>query len=189
MQRISILMLLSLALGSCQQQPETQNQPDTTGVASKNHATITKAISVLHPTEGNNVRGIVTFTKMEGGVMVVADVEGLTPGNHGFHIHEFGDCSAPDATSAGDHYAPEGNPHGAPNDEKRHLGDLGNITAGANGAAHLEWLDKRLDFEGENSILGRALVVHANADDLTSQPSGNAGGRVACGVIGVAQKP
>jgi Cu-Zn family superoxide dismutase len=133
------------------------------------------------------VKGVVTFTKVEGGVKIVADVEGLTPGDHGFHIHEFGDCSSADGTSAGGHFNPHGNPHGGPTAEKRHAGDLGNLTADDAGKAHLEWVDPHMVLEGHGSILGRSVIVHAKADDLTTQPTGNAGARVACGVIGVAK--
>ena len=87
-----------------------------------------KAVAVLSPASGSAVKGTVTFTKVEGGVKVVADLEGLTPGDHGFHIHQFGDCSAPDATSAGGHFNPHGAPHAGPTAEIRHAGDLGNIT-------------------------------------------------------------
>ncbi|MBM3791898.1 MAG: superoxide dismutase family protein, partial [Acidobacteria bacterium] len=90
---------------------------------------ITQAICVLHPTEGSQVHGIVTFTKEGDRVRVVADIEGLTPGDHGFHIHEYGDCSAADATSAGGHFNPGMHAHGGPADQTRHAGDLGNITA------------------------------------------------------------
>jgi Cu-Zn family superoxide dismutase len=146
-----------------------------------------KAIAVLHPASGSQVMGTVTFTKMDDGVQMVADVTGLTPGKHGFHIHEFGDCSTPDATSAGGHFNPTHKPHGAPDAAERHVGDLGNLEADASGKAHLEWKDKVLKFTGENSILGHALIVHEKEDDLKSQPVGNAGGRLACGVIGVAK--
>jgi Cu-Zn family superoxide dismutase len=173
-----ILIILALGLIGCAQ-PEPQQKTD--------EVAFTKAIAVLHPTAGNNVHGTVTFTKMANGIQVVAHVEGLTPGDHGFHIHEFGDCSAPDATSAGAHFEPLGKPHGAPTSADRHVGDLGNITAGEDGSAHLEWLDTHLAFSGQKSIIGRAIIVHANPDDLTSQPTGNAGGRVACGVIGIAK--
>ncbi len=150
-------------------------------------ASITRAVAVLHPTEGSQVRGLVTFTQVGGEVRVVADIEGLSAGSHGFHIHEFGDCSARDATSAGGHFNPMAMPHGAPADTRRHVGDLGNLTAGADGKAHLEWSDSRLAFTGSQSILGRGVIVHANADDLRTQPTGNAGGRLACGSIGVAK--
>jgi Cu-Zn family superoxide dismutase len=111
----------------------------------------------------------------------------LNPGTHGFHVHEFGDCSAPDFASAGGHFNPTSEPHAGPKDAHRHEGDLGNVEAGADGSVAVDYTDSGLRFEGDKSILGRAVVVHANADDLKTQPSGNAGGRVACGVIGVAK--
>ncbi|MFW6371606.1 MAG: superoxide dismutase family protein, partial [Bacteroidota bacterium] len=142
---------------------------------------------VLHPTEGNNVSGTVTFTRNGSSIKVVAEIEGLTPGLHGFHIHEYGDCSAPDATSAGGHFNPDDSDHGGPNDEERHVGDLGNIEAGEDGRARLELTDTVISFTGPNSVIGRAVVVHEKEDDLTSQPTGDAGGRLACGIIGVAE--
>jgi Cu-Zn family superoxide dismutase len=146
-----------------------------------------RAIAVLHPTEGSNVNGTVVFAEVDGGVQVIAELQGLSPGNHGFHIHEFGDCSAPDATSAGGHFNPMGSPHAGPEDAVRHAGDLGNILAGSDGKARLEWVDPVLRLSGQDSVVGRAVVVHAGEDDLASQPSGNAGPRVACGVVGFAK--
>lgn len=146
-----------------------------------------KAICVLHPTEGNSVTGTVTFTKTGSGVQVVADLEGLTPGKHGFHIHQYGDVSAPDGTSAGGHFNPDGADHGAPGDMDRHVGDLGNIEAGEDGSAHLELNDTMIQLNGAHSIIGRGIIVHAGEDDLTSQPTGAAGARVAAGVIGIAE--
>ena len=142
-----------------------------------------KAVCTLNPTQGNDVKGTVTFTKNGAGVRVVADVTGLTPGEHGFHIHEKGDCSAPDASSAGGHFNPTGAAHGAPGAEQHHIGDLGNLTADSSGKAHLDKVMPFLTMSGTNSILGRSVIVHAGKDDLTSQPAGNAGARVACGVI------
>lgn len=144
-----------------------------------------EAVATLEPTEGNDVRGRVTFTATDGGVRVVADLEGLDAGMHGFHVHEFGDCSAPDASSAGDHFAPQGSPHGSPDDPaaERHVGDLGNIEAGADGTARYDRTDTVLTLSGPNSIVGKAVVVHAGQDDLASQPSGDSGNRLACGVI------
>jgi Cu-Zn family superoxide dismutase len=147
----------------------------------------TKAIAVLHPASGSQVMGTVTFTKMGNTVQVVADVTGLTPGKHGFHIHEFGDCSAADASSAGGHFNPGHHQHGAPDAADRHAGDLGNIEADSSGKAHLEWTDKVMKLAGNDSIVGHAVIVHEKADDLKTQPTGNAGGRLACGVIGVAK--
>jgi Cu-Zn family superoxide dismutase len=147
-----------------------------------------KAVAVLQPTAGNKVAGIVTFTKVPDGIKVVADIEGLTPGPHGFHVHQYGDCTAANADSAGGHFNPEGMPHGGLMAEKRHVGDLGNITADKDGKVHIELTDNLLSFEGRDSIIGRGLIVHAMADDLVSQPAGNSGPRVACGVIGISAK-
>lgn len=147
----------------------------------------TKAVAVLHPASGSQVMGTVTFTQAGSEVKVVADITGLTPGKHGFHIHEFGDCSAADASSAGGHFNPTKHQHGAPDASDRHAGDLGNIEADASGKAHLEWSDKMMKLSGDESIVGHAVIVHEKVDDLKTQPTGNAGGRVACGVIGVAK--
>lgn len=141
------------------------------------------AICELSPTEGNTVAGTVMFATVEGGVKVTAVVTGLTPGSHGFHVHEIGDCSAPDATSAGGHYNPGQMQHGGPDAEMRHEGDLGNLVADSTGTAHYERAVTRLALDGANSIIGRAVIVHANVDDLVTQPTGAAGARVACGVI------
>jgi Cu-Zn family superoxide dismutase len=150
-------------------------------------APATRAVAQLHPLGGSGVSGTVTFAPVAGGVQVSARLSGLTPGAHGFHVHEFGDCSAPDGTSAGGHFNPAGEPHGGPTDAHRHAGDMGNVTAGADGTATLEYVDSHLSFEGATSVLGRGVIVHARADDLKTQPTGNAGGRVACGVIGIAR--
>ncbi|MCG6187104.1 superoxide dismutase family protein [Maribellus maritimus] len=182
--------LLFMSVQSCtnstknNQESEKEIQP----VLEEKHAetNFTKAICVLHPTEGNDVKGTVTFTKTTSGVDVVADLEGLTPGKHGFHIHEYGDCSKPDGTSAGGHFNPDHKDHGGPADMERHVGDLGNIEAGEDGKAHLELNDTMIKLNGEHSIIGRGIIVHAGEDDLTSQPTGAAGARVACGVIGIA---
>ena len=150
-------------------------------------APVTKAVAVLSPLGSSGVSGSVTFTKVAEGVRVSARISGLKEGVHGFHVHEFGDCSAPDGASAGGHFNPGGEPHAGPHDAARHTGDMGNLTAGADGVATLDYVDARAGFEGPNSILGRGVIVHANADDLKTQPTGNAGGRVGCGVVGTAK--
>jgi Cu-Zn family superoxide dismutase len=165
------VLLLVLAIGHTQAQGTTENK------------SVTKAVCVLNPTQGNKVSGTVTFTKVSDGVRVVADIQGLSKGKHGFHIHEFGDCSAPDATSAGGHFNPEKHNHGAPADMNRHAGDMGNIEADDSGHGHLDYVDKTMKLEGENSIVGKSMILHANEDDLKTQPTGNAGARIACGVI------
>lgn len=152
----------------------------------QDEAPLNRAVAVLHPTAGHTAAGTVTFTNVAGVYEVEAVLTGLEPGEHGFHIHEYGDCSAPDGTSAGGHFNPEDSMHGAPDDAVRHVGDLGNVTADSTGEARLEASDMYVSFRGEHSVIGRAVVVHAGADDFTSQPSGAAGPRVACGVIGIA---
>lgn len=141
-------------------------------------------VATLKATQGNQVKGTIRFNESGGKMRVVADISGLKPGKHGLHIHEKGDCSAPDATSAGGHFNPEKKNHGAPDSAEHHLGDLGNIEADARGKAHL---DRTVDFltiaVDPNTIEGKAVIVHAQEDDLHSQPVGNAGARVACGVI------
>jgi superoxide dismutase, Cu-Zn family len=148
---------------------------------------VKQATAVLHPTVGNKCQGTVRFMEVAGGVKVVADIEGLNPSQkHAFHIHQYGDCSAPAGGSAGGHYNPENHPHGLPDSEKRHAGDLGNIQADSNGKVHYEITVKNVTIAGtKNPIIGRGVIVHANPDD-GGQPVGNAGGRIACGVIGVA---
>jgi Cu-Zn family superoxide dismutase len=150
--------------------------------------TADQAIAVLHPTENSKVSGTVSFMQTASGVQVSAKISGLALGKHGFHIHQFGDCSAPDGTSAGGHYNPDGHPHAGPYAKIRHMGDLGNLEAGPSGRAQYLRLDTYLTLEGPKSIIGRAVIVHAREDDLTSQPTGNAGGRMACGVIGISRK-
>jgi Cu-Zn family superoxide dismutase len=141
----------------------------------------TFGVALLMPTKDSKVRGMLRLMQKEDGLHIVGRVNNLTPGEHGFHIHEFGDLRSSDGTSAGGHFNPEGHEHGAPG-AKSHAGDLGNITAGEDGVAKVDIVatDAKL-----HVILGRALVVHAGKDDLSSQPSGDAGGRVALGVIAV----
>ena len=148
---------------------------------------ISSAICILFPTEGSNVKGIVKFKQTEDGINIIADVVGLTPGKHGFHIHEYGDCSSLDGKSAGGHFNPENKKHGAPDDKERHVGDFGNLVADENGKAHYERTDAFISFSGTNNIIGRAIIIHSGEDDLVTQPTGNAGSRLACGVIGLAK--
>lgn len=129
--------------------------------------------------------GVVTFTQEADGVHVVARVDGIeTPGLHGFHIHETGDCSAGDFTSAGGHFNPEGVAHACPPDTPRHAGDFGNIEIGEDGVGNLDETSDLVTLQrGSTSILGKAVIVHGGEDDCASDPTGNAGDRLACGVI------
>src|SRR5205823_3584780 len=147
------------------------------------------AVAVLHALSGSAVAGTVHFMQDGENLKVTADVTGLDPDTtHGFHIHEFGDCSSPDGNSAGGHFAGAGHQHGRPDDAypNRHAGDMGNLVSDATGKAHLELTLHDVSLSGNNAVLGRAVIVHAKADDF-GQPTGNAGGRIACGVIGAAK--
>lgn len=179
---IFLIAILAFSLYSCGKN-EGERYESSQMMKKPDSVSVTKAIANLGPTEGYDVKGTVIFTKVDGGIKIVADVEGLTPGKHGFHVHEFGDCSSPDGSSAGGHFNPDGVKHGGPNDAVRHVGDMGNLIADKNGKAHYEWVDSLMTFYGPHNIIDRGVIVHAGADDLTSQPSGNAGPRAACGVI------
>jgi Cu-Zn family superoxide dismutase len=137
-------------------------------------AEVTKAICMVRPLGESKVEGKVVFTKVADGIEIVAELTGLTPGEHGFHVHEFGDCSMADGTCAGGHFNPDGKPHGAPDAAQRHVGDFGNIKADASGKASYKRIDKLITFNGPHSIIGRSIIVHAAPDDF-SQPTGNAG--------------
>ena len=139
-----------------------------------------RAVAQVEPTQGNEVRGTVTFTQRGDSVHVEAVLRGLAPGSqHGIHVHEKGDCSAPDGTSAGGHYNPGGSPHG-PQSGPHHYGDMPNIQAGDYGGTNASF-----DLAGVNveQLIGRSVIVHRDADDYKSQPAGNSGPRIACGVI------
>jgi len=147
-----------------------------------------EATATLAATQGSTASGTATFKAAgKDGLRLLVEVTGLKPGAaHGFHIHEKGDCSAPDAASAGPHFALPGQQHGSHEGESFHAGDLGNIMAdtGGKGTASLVVPDSKLTIApGPLSVVGRALVVHGAPDDLKSQPAGNSGPRIACGVI------
>jgi Cu-Zn family superoxide dismutase len=138
------------------------------------------AQATLQPTRDNAARGNVTFTPAGNKLVVMANVSGLAPGPHGFHIHEHGDCSAADGSSAGDHFNPDQRPHGPSYREGGHAGDLGNLIADSSGVAQALF---EVDGLTLDNVVGHSVIVHANGDDLVSQPSGNAGPRLACGPI------
>jgi len=151
------------------------------------YKTIDKAVAVIYPTQGSWVSGTVTFVQEKDGLHITAQIKGLRKGKHGFHIHEYGDCACADATCAGGHFNPTHQPHGSPDQPNRHVGDLGNIIADEQGNATYETMDQQTTLNGPHSIIGRSVIIHEKEDDLVSQPTGNAGARVGCGVIGIAQ--
>lgn len=143
----------------------------------------TRANAHLTPTAGHQTQGQVRFAQVKAGVRVKATLSGLSPGKHGFHVHEKGDCSDPEAKSAGGHFNPGGHDHGAPGAHEHHAGDIGNVEADAEGEASVDTVLKGVQLSGPKGLIGRGLIVHAGEDDLSSQPTGNAGARVACAVI------
>jgi len=147
-------------------------------------ATIKPSAAAATQPSNKNVTGTVTFTGMGDHVMAVVDLRGLEPNSkHGLHIHDKGDLSAPDLASAGAHFNPSGAKHGGPDTAAHHAGDLGNVTADAQGNVHAEMHLMGVSLGGDNSIVGRSVIVHAKEDDLKTDPSGNSGGRIAGGVI------
>ena len=194
--RLTVVFAALLFLAACADAPDPETPvitPDIdtteTPLAMEGEFTVGEAAAMLNPTAGSTVTGQVVFTGLATGVRVLAQVNGLPPGEHGFHIHENGDCSAPDASSAGGHFNPNGAAHGAPDDAERHVGDLGNIVANADSTAGYDRVDDVLSLNGPDAIVGKAIIIHATADDFTSQPTGDAGSRLACGIIEATDGP
>lgn len=183
-----LLSMLSVIVLSASIQAQDQASKQREPHKSSDHAEMAVpkgAVAVLFPTQGNKVKGEIILTQKGDVVHITGKVTNLSPGEHGFHIHEFGDLRSVDGTSAGGHYDPDGHKHGGPDDQERHAGDFGNITANAEGVAMVDKQSKNLKL---HFAVGRAIVVHAGADDFKSQPSGAAGDRVAVGVIGFANE-
>jgi len=142
------------------------------------------AAATIEARSGSTVTGTATFTQHGDVVHVIVEVSNAPQGVHAVHLHEKGDCSAPDAASAGGHFNPTGMAHGSPDAPAHHAGDFGNMTVGEDGHGKLELDSTMLTVApGDRSVVGRAIVVHAKADDMTTQPSGNAGERIGCGVV------
>jgi superoxide dismutase, Cu-Zn family len=189
MKRLGMLTLAfaltSVLLTSCSRTAAKPNASDEEG--GEKGTTVTKAICTISPCGGKGeVKGIIYFTQKGKKVEITGEVTGLTPGKHGFHVHEFGDLTD-GCKSAGAHFNPTNKKHGGPDDKDRHVGDLGNIVADKDGKAVINMTDDVITLNGPQSIIGRAVVVHAKADDLTSQPAGDAGDRVGSGVVGIAK--
>jgi superoxide dismutase, Cu-Zn family len=171
---------------------EVRRRGEITDVTPNPFSGVIEAVAVVHPTShASEVHGTVRFTQLDSGVRVVADIEGLSPtAKHGFHIHEFGDCTGDTKTVGGGHYNPDGEQHGGPEAAHRHAGDFGNLETDDKGHAHYERVLTGISVAGDhNPVLGRSVIIHEHADDLSTQPSGNAGERIGCGIIGIAKTP
>lgn len=157
------------------------------GCKSKGNSADSKILSLtLEPKSNSTVAGTATFTEKNGKVTFVAKITGLQPGVHAIHIHEKSDCSAADGSSAGGHWNPTFKKHGKWGDAEHHKGDIGNFTADANGNGTITFTTDEWSIGGEDetkNILGKGLIVHQGADDFVTQPTGNAGGRIACTAI------
>ncbi len=154
------------------------------------------AICILFPDNNSNVNGLVSFHQenFQDQVKIVANVKGLKPNSlHGVHIHQYGDLTQ-GCVTAGPHFNPFNKLHGGPHDVERHVGNLGNLKTDESGSAYMTWVDSLITLYGDNSVVGRSVVVHANEDDLgrggneESKKTGNAGARLACGVIGLSDR-
>lgn len=187
------LALSVLTLAACASEPETDTPATDAFEADAGPESVADgegvASAVIEGLDGSGVSGTVMVRDIGDAVQVRVRVEGLTPGEHGFHVHEGGSCG-PDSTgapggAAGGHFNPLASPHGAPSaaPSDRHAGDLGNITANAEGVAAGTVVDSVLALTGPTSVIGHAVVVHAGRDDLASQPSGDARSGVGCGVV------
>jgi Cu-Zn family superoxide dismutase len=195
MRQVVLASLAALALAGCASAPPASAPPPTAAPApapvatpppAVPHAAVSRAAANVAPASGSLVSGRLALAPMGEGVHISGDIGGLAPNSvHGFHIHETGDCSAADASSAGGHYNPAGMAHGRATDATHHAGDIDNLVADANGVAHVNAhvAGVALGGDPQRDILGRALVVHAAADDYRTQPSGASGARIACGVI------
>lgn len=189
---ISLVALFAITSGGAVQANQQEERPgqkinpqDNLQAASDAHGQLQlpdQGAVVLRPTAGNKARGVLRLIQEEENLHIRGKVIGLSPGLHGFHIHEYGDMRSPDGTSAGGHFNPYGKKHGPPGADT-HVGDLGNIRAGEDGVAEVSMVVQNIPL---HFILGRAFVVHGGEDDLQSQPSGDAGPRVAVGIVGVA---
>lgn len=176
-----LLICISLALVGCERMPQ---QTDVILTPS----TI-RAIAIIGPASDSIVTGTATFTQNGDQITVLIDIQNASAGSHGVHIHENGDCSSPDGKSAGGHWNPTDVAHGKWGVGEFHLGDLGNITVGEDGTGGFELTTDlwEIGTGSDIDVVGKGIIVHADADDFTSQPSGNAGARVGCGVIMLAE--
>jgi Cu-Zn family superoxide dismutase len=188
MKNYLIIALIGVTLVGCKETvKEEENKEEPVEVVEKT-ATATAQIAAK---SNSTVSGTVAFTENDGKVYMKADFTGLTPGEHAIHIHENGDCSAEDGTSAGGHWNPTKEEHGEWEHKMFHKGDIGNLTADENGIASIT---KETDLwcisceDETKNIIGKSIVVHKDADDMKSQPSGNAGDRIGCGEIVLEQK-
>jgi Cu-Zn family superoxide dismutase len=195
---VGLAVGLALVLAACsREQPEgAPRKPEATTAAPAEKATpaepAQEAAAQIAPTQGNTVTGALALSSSAQGVHITGAIQGLKPNaEFGFHIHEKGDCSAPDGSSAGGHFNPTQAQHGNPTGATHHAGDMVNIRSNAEGVAQVDTTAAGTTLHGDptTDVMGKAIVVHEGPDDYATQPSGNSGKRVACGVIAAASSP
>lgn len=196
LKNISMASILALLVAGCHSSDKKDNKSEeavaelTQGEQTSDREKAIKAYAIINPSPDSECVGVVSFMEVPDGIRIVADVAGLKPGLHGFHIHEHGDCGGEGMANAGGHYNPTNTPHGGPDSplDQRHVGDMGNLDANDDGIAHYNRVDKIISLKGDQSIIGKSVIVHADPDDLKTQPTGNAGKKIGCGVIVVDQR-
>ena len=174
---VSLAMLVLLVGCAAEQESET--------AAAADEDTQLQAVAEIGPANDSAVQGRATFAAAEDSVTLLIEVEGAQPGLHAVHIHELGDCSAADATSAGGHWNPMQAAHGRWDHDPHHLGDIGNLMVADDGSGTLQMTSRLWSIgTGElNDVVGKAIIMHVSSDDFSTQPTGGAGSRIACGVI------
>ncbi len=188
MRAVLLTPVIAIVLSACAATPIASSPTATSSTPGSPPSTSTAHIATanLGGASGSLVSGKLTLVPIRDGVRVTGDIGGLAPGSsHGFHVHDKGDCSAADASSAGGHFNPTGSAHGKAGTHVHHAGDIDNIVADPSGVVHVDTHVAGVTLGGSagNDIVGRAIVVHAAPDDYRTQPSGNSGARIACGVI------
>lgn len=182
--RILSAALLTFGLAAAFAAESAAGVPPASGAATAAGGGILRAAALLAGRTGSTVTGTVSFQQQGERVTVHVHVMGAAAGAHGLHIHDTGDCSDAEFKTAGAHFNPAAAPHGAPGDARHHAGDLGNIEIDANGHGMLDLTSSVISLApGPSSIIGKAVIVHEKADDLKTQPSGDSGARIACGVV------
>lgn len=190
MKKLMLTLAAMAAIISCKKEEKSvvieDNQTDTVVVENDLNTNNKSLQLTLNSASDSNLSGTVQLDQSSDSVTMSVNIAGVTPGEHAIHIHEFGDCSASDASSAGGHWNPTGHEHGKFGMDSYHMGDIGNLVADENGNASLTFSTDKwcLSCEDENkNIVGKSIIIHESVDDFTTQPTGNAGGRIGCVVI------
>ena len=182
MGRISRFMALSFPFALLAGCGTTENGTGGANIGDSSAPVSAAAIFEVKP--GSSTAGTVKFIQTEDGVLIAAVLSGLPPGKHGIHLHEKGDCSEPDFSSAGAHFNPTNQPHACPPDKDRHAGDFGNIDVDADGTGRFKLTTDLLTIDdGPSSVVGKAVILHDMADDCMTQPTGGSGTRLSCAVV------